>query len=78
LVDRPGDRIFGPTEALHRPLGLGQHGRRRIFLGVLRQAERLGKAEAAEIMVEASVVGLVEQRYRLLLSAPKSYKIGHE
>jgi len=37
------------------------------ILGILGQAERLGKAEAAEIMVEAGVIGLAEQRHRLLL-----------
>src|SRR6267143_6322714 len=49
------------------PFGLRQRGRRRIFLGILGQAERLGKAKAAEIMVEAGVIGLAEQRHRLLL-----------
>src|ERR1700730_16772347 len=48
LIDGAGKGLFGPAKPLDRPLGLGQHGRRRIFLGVLRQAKRLGEAEAAE------------------------------
>src|SRR5882724_224983 len=56
LIDRAGKRVFGFAKALHGPLGLREHGRRRLSLGVLGQAERLGEAEAAEIMVEAGVI----------------------
>src|ERR1700682_5957748 len=52
LIDRPGQRVFGFAEPLDGPFGLRQHRRRGIFRGVLRKAERLGEAEAAEVMVK--------------------------
>src|ERR1700730_13699983 len=69
LIDRAGKRVFGFAKPFDRPLGLRQHGRRRIFLGVARQTERLGKGEAAEIMVEPGVIGRAEECDGLLLGA---------
>src|SRR5262249_44017748 len=69
LIDRAGECVFRLAKAVHSPFGLRQHGRRRIFLGVLGQAERLGKAEAAKIMVEAGVIGRAEECDGLLLGA---------
>jgi hypothetical protein len=59
LVDGAGERVFGFAIPLDGPLGLRQHGRPRVFFRVLRQAERLGKTEAIEVMVKTGKAVLV-------------------
>ena len=69
LVDGAGERVFGLAIPFDGPFGLRQHGRRRVFFRVFRQAECLGKTEAIEVMVKAGEVSVAKQRHRLLLCA---------
>ena len=74
LVDSASERVFRLAEAINRPFLGRQHCASRVLLGILRHAERLGKAEASEVINEAGVVCLPEQLDRFVLGSPEMYR----
>src|SRR5215472_5621646 len=77
LIDRPGERVFGLAHSLDGPLGGRQHLVGRVFGGILGHAKRLPEPEAAEVIVKAGIVGVAQQRHRLLFGAAEMDGANH-
>ena len=67
LVHRSGQPVFHPAHPLQRPFRGRQRRVRieRVLGGVLRGAKRLPEAEAGEVVLEARVVGVAQERHGL-------------